>query len=105
MNRFCCVWLALLPLAAWAYPIEVEKHYEGVEVDYTSHDTFYDTGSITVNNYGTVDAKSSVVFRNGPEAPRTRRITVAAKKSVDVAAKFNRSIIKLRISLSCKPDA
>ena len=104
MNRFCYVVLALLPMTAWAYPIEVEKHYEGVEVDYTAHDTFYDTGSITVNNYGSVDAKCSVVFRNGPEAPRNRRITVAAKKSAYVSAKFNRSIIKLRISLTCKPE-
>ncbi len=104
MNRICCVLLALLPLTAWAYPIEVEKSYEGVQVDYTAHDTFYDTGSITVNNYGDVDAKCSVVFRNGPEAPRTRRITVAAKKSTDVTAKFNRSIIKLRISLTCKAE-
>lgn len=104
MKRICCVLLALLPLTAWAYPIEVEKSYEGVQVDYTAHDTFHDTGSITVNNYGDVDAKCSVVFRNGPEAPRTRRITVAAKKSADVTAKFNRSIIKLRISLTCKAE-
>jgi hypothetical protein len=104
MKRILCVLLALLPLTAWAYPIEVEKHYEGVQVDYTAHDTFYDTGSITVNNYGSVDAKCSVVFRNGPEAPRTRRITVAAKKSTDVTAKFNRGIITLRISLTCKAE-
>jgi len=104
MKRICCVLLALLPLTAWAYPIEVEKSYEGVKVDYTAHDTFHDTGSITVNNYGDVDAKCSVVFRNGPEAPRTRRINVAAKKSADVTAKFNRSIIKLRITLTCKAE-
>ncbi len=104
MNRICCVLLALLPLTAWAYPIEVEKSYEGVQVDYTAHDSFHDMGSITVNNYGDVDAKCSVVFRNGPEAPRTRRITVAAKKTADVTAKFNRSIIKLRISLTCKAE-
>jgi hypothetical protein len=104
MNRICCALLALLPLTTWAYPIEVDKHYEGVEVDYTAHDTFYDTGAITLNNYGSVDARCSVIFRNGPESPRTRRINVAAKQSVDVSAKFNRSIIKLRISLSCKPN-
>ncbi|EPJ89802.1 hypothetical protein CFII64_01746 [Pseudomonas sp. CFII64] len=104
MNRICCVLLAMLPLSAWAYPIEVEKYYQGVDIDYTSHDTFYDTGAITVNNYGSVPAKCRVVFQNGPEAPKTRRVTVAAKKSVDVSAKFNRSIIKLRIKLSCEPE-
>ncbi|GFM51139.1 3-phosphoglycerate kinase [Pseudomonas capsici] len=103
MNRLCCVLLAMLPLSAFAYPIEVEKHYQGVQIDYNSHDTYHDTGSITVNNYGSVDAKCSVVFRNGPEAPRTRRVQVAAGKSVDVSSKFNRSIIKLRITLNCEP--
>ena len=34
MNRLCCVLLAMLPLSAFAYPIEVEKKYEGVQIDY-----------------------------------------------------------------------
>ncbi|RMP29973.1 hypothetical protein ALQ24_02737, partial [Pseudomonas syringae pv. antirrhini] len=63
----------------------------------------HDTGAITVNNYGDVDAKCSIVFTNGPEAPRTRRVQVGAGKSVDVSSKFNRSIIKLRIKLTCQP--
>jgi len=103
MKRICCVLLALMPLTAFAYPIDVEKNYTGVQIDYTSHDTDYDIGSITLNNYGSVDAQCSVVFRNGPEAPRTRRVTVAAKQSADVSAKFSRSIIKLRIQLTCSP--
>lgn len=103
MNRLCCALLALLPLGAMAYPIEVEKQFDGVKVDYNAHDVFHDIGSITVNNYGDVDARCAVVFRNGPEAPRTRRVQVAAGKSVDVTSKFNRSIIKLRIKLSCEP--
>ena len=103
MKYLCCALLAWLPVAAMAYPIEVEKQFEGVKVDYNAHDVFHDTGSISVNNYGDVDAKCAVVFRNGPEAPRTRRVQVAAGKSVDVTSKFNRSIIKLRIKLSCEP--
>lgn len=103
MKPLCCALLTLLPLTAMAYPIEVEKQFDGVKVDYTAHDVFHDIGSITINNYGDVDARCSVIFRNGPEAPRTRRVQVAAGKSVDVTSKFNRSIIKLRITLSCQP--
>jgi hypothetical protein len=44
-----------------------------------------------------------VVFRNGPEAPRTRKIEVAAGKFKNATAKFNRNIIKLRITLTCQP--
>lgn len=101
MRKFCCVLLALLPLGAFAYPIDVQKHLEGVRIDYTAYDTDADIGSIQVNNYGTTDAVCTVVFRNGPEAPRTRKVEVAAGKFKNATAKFNRSIIKLRIDLSC----
>ncbi|WP_166359826.1 3-phosphoglycerate kinase [Pseudomonas akapageensis] len=103
MNKCCVVLLALLPMAAFAYPIDVEKSLDGVKIDYTTYDTYGDMGSITVNNYGDVAAQCKVVFANGPEAPRTRRVQIPAKQSKDVTAKFNRGIIKLRINLDCKP--
>ncbi|NBA97814.1 3-phosphoglycerate kinase [Pseudomonas sp. R5(2019)] len=103
MKKCCAVLLSLLPLVAYAYPIDVDKQLDGVKLDYTTYDTDYDIGSITLNNYGQVAADCKVVFKNGPEAPRTRRVQVAAGKSADVTAKFNRKIIKLRIDLSCKP--
>jgi hypothetical protein len=104
MKKFCCVLLAMLPLSAFAYPIDVEKHITGVQIDYVSHDTAYDIGNITLNNYGDVPAKCTVLFSNGPEAPRTRRVQIAAKSSSEVSAKFNRDIIRLRIKLSCEPE-
>jgi len=103
MKKICCALLALLPLSAFAYPIDVAKHLNGLSIDYTAYDTDADIGSIQVNNYGGTDAACSVVFRNGPEAPRTRKIEVAAGKFKNATAKFNRNIIKLRIELTCKP--
>ena len=103
MKKICCALLALLPLTAFAYPIEVEKHLNGLSIDYNAYDTDTDIGSIQVNNYGSTDATCKVVFRNGPEAPRTRNIEVAAGKFKNATAKFNRNIIKLRIELTCKP--
>ncbi|MDD2050206.1 3-phosphoglycerate kinase [Pseudomonas putida] len=104
MKKSCAVLLALLPLTALAYPIDVEKTLDGVKLDYTTYDTDRDIGSITLNNYGEVAAQCKVLFRNGPEAPRVRRVQVPARQSKDVTAKFNREIIKLRISLDCKPQ-
>ncbi|MEG0862767.1 MAG: 3-phosphoglycerate kinase [Pseudomonas sp.] len=104
MKKCCAVLLALLPLTALAYPIDVEKNIDGVKLDYTTYDTDRDIGSITLNNYGEVPAQCKVLFRNGPEAPRVRRVQVPARQSKDVTAKFNREIIKLRISLDCKPQ-
>ncbi|MDR6713098.1 hypothetical protein J2W83_002701 [Pseudomonas hunanensis] len=104
MKKCCLALLLCLPLGAQAYPIDVEKELTGVKLDYTTYDTAYDIGNITLNNYGEVAAACRVIFRNGPEAPRVRRVNVAAKQSVDVTAKFNRQIIKLRIAVSCKPQ-
>jgi hypothetical protein len=104
MKKCCLALLLCLPFAVQAYPIDVEKELTGVKVDYTAYDTAYDIGAITLNNYGQVPAACKVTFRNGPEAPRVRRVNVPAGKSLDVTAKFNRQIIKLRIVLDCKAE-
>jgi len=103
MKKFCCVVLALLPLTAFAYPIDVQKSLNGLKIDYESFDTDKDIGSIRVANYGEVDAVCKVVFSNGPEAPRTRNIEVPAGKHTNATAKFSREIIKLRVELTCNP--
>ncbi|HJR31484.1 MAG TPA: 3-phosphoglycerate kinase [Pseudomonas sp.] len=108
MKKICCVMagcavLAMLPLTAFAYPIDVNKQLNGLKVDYNAYDTDADIGSIQVNNYGDTDVSCKVVFRNGPEAPRTRTIEVPAGKHKNATAKFTRTIIKLRIDLTCTP--
>ena len=103
MKKFCCVVLAMLPLTAFAYPIDVQKQLNGLSIDYNTYDTDTDIASIQVNNYGSTNAVCKVVFNNGPEAPRTRNIEVAAGKHKNATAKFNRTIIKMRINLTCTP--
>ena len=103
MRKFCCVLLALLPLTAFAYPIDVQKDLNDMKIDYETFDTDNDIGSIRVANYGDVDATCKAVFNNGPEAPRTRTIDVPAGKHKNATAKFTREIIKLRIKLTCTP--
>jgi hypothetical protein len=103
MKKFCCVVLAMLPLTAFAYQIDVEKQLNGLSIDYNTYDTDSDIATIQVNNYGSTDATCKVVFNNGPEAPRTRNIEVAAGKHKNATAKFSRSIIKMRIQLTCTP--
>ncbi|MBN3964377.1 MULTISPECIES: 3-phosphoglycerate kinase [Pseudomonas] len=103
MKKFCYLVLAMLPLTAFAYPIDVTKQLNGMSIDYDATDTDSDIASIQVNNYGTVDATCKVVFTNGPEAPRTRKIEVPAGKHSFATAKFTRTIIKMRINLTCSP--
>ncbi|MFU2329672.1 3-phosphoglycerate kinase [Pseudomonas sp. NFX98] len=108
MKKMCslvsaCILLALLPLTASAYPIDVKKDLNGMKIDYETFDTDSDIGSIRVANYGDVDASCKAIFSNGPEAPRTRKLDVPAGKHKTTTAKFSRNIIKLRIELSCTP--
>ncbi|MFL1557122.1 3-phosphoglycerate kinase [Pseudomonas sp. O64] len=103
MRKFCCVLLALLPMSAFAYPIDVTKKIDDVKVDYIASDVDGDISSIRLNNYGTNDAQCSVTFSNGPESPRTRKVTVQAGKSTNTTVKFSRAIIKMRIALVCAP--
>ena len=56
MKKFCCVVLAMLPLTAFAYPIDVQKQLNGLSIDYNAYDTDTDIASIQVNNYGSTDA-------------------------------------------------
>ncbi|MDN4547782.1 3-phosphoglycerate kinase [Pseudomonas sp. C32] len=103
MKKICCVLLAMLPLTAFAYPIDVKKNLNDMKIDFETFDTDSDIGSIRVANYGDVDASCKAVFSNGPEAPRTRKFEVPAGKHKSATAKFSRNIIKLRIELTCAP--
>jgi hypothetical protein len=103
MRKFCCVLLALLPLSAFAFSTDVSKGIQGVKVDYTASDIDSNISSIQLNNYGTNDAVCKMVFTNGPEAPRSRKVTVPAGKSTNTTVNFSRDIIKMRIKLTCAP--
>jgi hypothetical protein len=101
MKKICCALIALLPLSAFAYPIEVEKQLNGAEVSVTTQEIDHNMGAALLYNYGQTDAHCKAVFRNGPEVPRTRKVLLAAGQNSNMTVKFARSIIKLRIQLTC----
>ncbi|WP_282875275.1 3-phosphoglycerate kinase [Pseudomonas peli] len=102
MKKLCCALLVCLPLTVMAYPIEVEKQLNGAEVSVTTQEIDHNMGAVQLYNYGRSDAKCTAVFRNGPEAPRTRKVVLPAGDSNNLAVKFSRSIIKLRVKLTCE---
>lgn len=101
MKKLCCALLALLPLSALAYPIEVEQQLNGAEVSYSTQDIDEDLGAILLYNQGQTPAQCTAVFRNGPEAPRTRKALIEPGERANLSVKFTRSIIRLRIKLTC----
>lgn len=106
VNRISIVgWavLALLPLSGFAaYPIEVEKQLNGAEIAYSTQGLGRDLAALTLQNLGQTPAICSAVFRNGPEAPRTRRTLLEPGQTRNLTAKFSRSVIRLRIKLTCE---
>lgn len=104
MKNYCCAVLACLPLTAFAYPIEVEKQLNGAEVSATTVEIDHNMGAVRLYNYGQAAAECSAIFRNGPETPRTRKASLAAGQSHNLTYKSNRSIIRLRIELTCEPQ-
>ncbi|WP_394559220.1 3-phosphoglycerate kinase [Aquipseudomonas alcaligenes] len=103
MKNCCLVLLTLLPLTAFAYPTELQKQMNGAEVSATIQEIDNNIGGLTLYNYGEANAKCSAVFRNGPEAPRTRVAELKAGESTNLTARFGRSIIKLRVDVTCEP--
>lgn len=101
MKKICCALIVWLPLAAFAYPIEVEKQLNGAEVSVTTQEIDHNMGAVLLYNYGETEAECTGVFRNGPEAPRTRKVLLAPGQSSNLTMKFARSIIKLRVQLTC----
>ncbi|MGE8496415.1 MAG: 3-phosphoglycerate kinase [Pseudomonas sp.] len=101
MKNLCCALLMLLPLGAMAYPINLEKQLNGAEVSATTQEIDHNMGAVLLYNYGETEAECRAVFRNGPEAPRTRKVVLAPGQNSSLTMKFTRSIIRLRIDLTC----
>lgn len=101
MKNLCCALIALLPLGALAYPIELEKQLNGAEVAAATQEIDHNMAAVLLDNYGQADAHCTGVFRNGPETPRTRKVVLPAGQSSSMTVKFARSIIKLRVQLTC----
>ena len=105
MKKLSCALLALLPLTAFGmYPIEVETVLNGTEVSHSTQNISDDMAALFLVNQGREPVRCTAVFRNGPEAPRTRKATLQSGQEASLTAKFTRGIIKLRVKLECQPQ-
>ena len=104
MKKILTILLLALPGAVLAFPFEVEKQLNGAEVAVATLDLGNNMASVSLSNYGARAAVCKVRFRNGPEAPRTRRASAAAGETAHVTARFNNTVIKMRVQVECKQD-
>lgn len=104
IKKMLTVLLLVLPSVALAFPFEVEKQLNGAEIAVDTLDLGNNMASVSLSNYGARTAVCKVRFRNGPEAPRTRRARVAAGETAHLTARFNNTVIKMRVQVECKQD-
>ncbi len=106
MNKIVSAALLALPLSAFslsalAFPIELEKTMNGAEVSVSTQEVDFNMGAVQLRNYGRAAAECKAVFRNGPEAPRSRKVTLAPGQEALLTGKFTAQVIKMRIKVTC----
>lgn len=104
MKNITIMLLLAMPSVAFAFPFEVEKQLNGAEISINTLDLGNNMPSVSLSNYGTRAAVCKVRFRNGPEAPRTRKARVASGETAHLTARFNSTVIKMRVLVECKQD-
>ena len=106
MKRICLAVLAIIPLSALAvsYPVDIQQQLNGTEVLANASSIDRDMAALHLHNLGAEPVDCKAVFRNGPEAPRSRRTTLQAGEQKALTAKFKRDVIRLRIQLDCEPQ-
>lgn len=106
MKRICLAVLAIIPLSALAvsYPVDIQQQLNGTEVLANASSIDRDMAALHLHNLGAKPVGCKAVFRNGPEAPRSRRTTLQAGEQKALTAKFKRDVIRLRIQLDCEPQ-
>ena len=102
MKKICCLLLAALPMAAQAYQIEVERQLNGAEVSVNTQKIDHNMAGLMLYNYGAQTASCAVLARSGPETPRNRKAVIAPGDSANFNLTFKRSVLKLRIKVTCE---
>lgn len=101
MKKLSALLLAVLPLGAFAYSIEVTEKLTDTEITYDVQEVTYNMGGLLLRNHGPVAVRCEALFRNGPEAPRVRKVLLDPHSQKTLTAKFTREILRLRVELSC----
>lgn len=90
----------LVAAAAWAYPVEMQVHTKGLDVEATPI-LVEDATVVRLFNHEARAVRCNLVFRNGPEVPTHRRVNVDPGGGRTVRFDPDRAVIKLRVEVRC----
>jgi len=104
MRRFLTALLiAVLPVAAAAYPSELTMEVGGLDVT----GTLYADGpvaAVRVTNHENVSVRCSAEFRNGPEQGRPRRAIIEPGDMAIMSWSPRREVVRLEVVVSCERE-
>lgn len=92
-----------LPLAAAAFPVDVEVQSEGVSI-VASSSYLSNIATVTLVNEGAENALCEARFVNGPERPSPSRVRLNPGEQTIMTQAFQRHINRVRVTVSCQPD-
>ena len=92
----------ILPLSAWAFPVDVEIESEGVSV-IASSSYLSNVATVTLINEGGENALCTGTFVNGPERPSPNRVRLSPGEQMVMTQAFQRDITRVRVKVSCEP--
>jgi hypothetical protein len=98
--RFIVALVALAPLIAVAFPIDLEMHSQGIDVEPTTSQMEKIT-VLQLMNHESFPVDCSVQFKNGPELARKRRVTIRAGGRSTIQYTAQRAVIRLKVMISC----
>ena len=98
--RFILALVALAPLLAVAFPIDLEMKSQGVDVEPTTSQMDKMT-VLQLMNHETFPVNCAVQFKNGPELERKRRIRIRAGERGTIQYTAQRAVIRLKVMITC----
>lgn len=105
MSRYAYSWLLiaiLAPCVAAAYPIDTQVHSKGLDVE-AIPTLLQEATVVRLVNNETFAVRCNVSFANGPEISKVRKVTVDPASDHLVRFLPSRTVIRLRIDVSCWP--
>jgi hypothetical protein len=101
MRKFLVAVLLALPAApAAAFPVELERRTGQLEIGAVALSDGR-MAIVQVSNREPAAVHCEALFRNGPEQGRSRRVTLAPGEEAALSWMPRRTVVRLRIELSC----
>ena len=98
--RFILALVALIPMLAVAFPVDIQMKSQGIDVEPTTSQ-MENMIILQLMNHESFPVDCAVQFQNGPELARKRRIRILAGDRGTIQYTAQRAVIRMRVTITC----